>query len=362
MKRLGDIIAYHNNTTVDWLGFYAQANYVAGPLNAYGMAGTSTISYSYIDEFTVAKEKIESGGIGTFQVKGGAMYDVNDNVSVFANLGLVEKPPIMDNVIYYDGTKASDPVNEKFQSMEFGLNYRTSKYALKANYYNTQWKDRNLTKSVTTGQGSSGDTDVIFLTGVNQSHSGIEMEGSAQIMPMLRLDFAASFGNWKFADDASGNYTEYTDKGTVEQTKYEYALKDLWVGDMPQTGIVVGATLNPIQGLSIQGIVKSYDKNYADWSPGAREISGSSADREQVWMAPAYNKVDLHMYYNLPMQVAGANLQVFAHVFNLTDALYIQDATDNSQYNSWDKDHDADSAEVFFGIPRYFNMGLSVRF
>ena len=362
MKTLGDIIAYHNNTTVDWLGFYAQANYVAGPLNAYGMAGTSTIAYSYIDEFTVAKEKIESGGIGTFQVKGGAMYDVNDNVSVFANLGLVEKPPIMDNVIYYDGTKASDPVNEKFQSMEFGLNYRTSKYALKANYYNTQWKDRNLTKSVTTGQGSSGDTDVIFLTGVNQSHSGIEMEGSAQIMPMLRLDFAASFGNWKFVDDASGNYTEYTDKGTVEQTRYEYALKDLWVGDMPQTGIVVGATLNPIQGLSIQGIVKSYDKNYADWSPGAREISGSTADREQVWMAPAYNKVDLHMYYNLPMQVAGANLQVFAHVFNLTDALYIQDATDNSQYNSWDKDHDADSAEVFFGIPRYFNMGLSVRF
>tara|TARA_Y100000590_G_scaffold85298_1_gene95323 strand:+ start:1023 stop:3761 length:2739 start_codon:yes stop_codon:yes gene_type:complete len=362
MKRLGDIIAYHNNTTVDWLGFYAQANYVAGPLNAYGMAGTSTISYSYIDEFTVAKEKIESGGIGTFQVKGGAMYDLNDNVSVFANLGLVEKPPIMDNVIYYDGTKASDPVNEKFQSMEFGLNYRTSIYALKANYYNTQWKDRNLTKSVTTGQGSSGDTDVIFLTGVNQSHSGIEMEGSAQIMSMLRLDFAASFGNWKFADDASGNYTEYTDKGTVEQTKYEYALKDLWVGDMPQTGIVVGATLNPIQGLSIQGIVKSYDKNYADWSPASREIEDGKGDREQVWMAPAYNKVDLHMYYNLPMQVAGANLQVFAHVFNLTDALYIQDATDNSQYNGFGSDHLASDAEVFFGTPRYFNMGLTVRF
>ena len=32
----------------------------------------------------------------------------------------------------------------------------------------TDWQDRNLTKSVTTGQGSSGDTDVIFLTGVDQ--------------------------------------------------------------------------------------------------------------------------------------------------------------------------------------------------
>ena len=105
-----------------------------------------------------------------------------------------------------------------------------------------------------------------------------------------------------------------------------------------------------------------YDKNYADWSPAAREMSGGTADRDQVWMAPSYSKIDLHAYYNLPMQIAGANLQVFAHVFNLTDETYIQDATDNSQYNAWDKDHDADSAEVFFGTPQYFNVGLTVRF
>ena len=141
------------------------------------------------------------------------------------------------------------------------MNYRTSQYALKANYYNTQWKDRNLTKSVTTGQGSSGDTDVIFLRGVNQSHSGIELEGSAQLIDMLRLDFAASFGNWKFVEDAKGTYTEYSDKGTVTQTQYEYALKDLWVGDMPQTGMVLGATVTPISGLRAQLIMHKYDKN-----------------------------------------------------------------------------------------------------
>jgi hypothetical protein len=62
------------------------------------------------------------------------------------------------------------------------------------------------------------------------------------------------------------------------------------------------------------------------------------------------------------MQIAGANLQLFAHVFNLTDETYIQDAVDNSQYNSVDKDHDADSAEVFFGIPKSMNMGIAVRF
>ena len=34
---------------------------------------------------------------------------------------------------------------------------------LKLVKHNTDWKDRNLTKSVSTGQGSSGDTDIIFL-------------------------------------------------------------------------------------------------------------------------------------------------------------------------------------------------------
>ena len=36
---LGDIIAYHNETTVDWLGTFVQGNYTADKLSAYGMVG-----------------------------------------------------------------------------------------------------------------------------------------------------------------------------------------------------------------------------------------------------------------------------------------------------------------------------------
>ncbi len=360
-RGLGDIIAYHNETTVDWIGFFAQGSYTAGPLSAYGMAGTSSIKYSYQDHFSVADELITADAISAVQVKGGVMYDVSDNISVFGNFGIVEKPPIMDNVIHYSGAVAEKTVNEQFTSFEAGLNFNSDKAALKASYYNTQWKDRNLTRNVTTGQGSSGDTDIIFLTGVNQSHSGFEVEGSYQVMDMLRLDMAAGFGDWYFDGDAKGDYQEFTDAGVVS-TSYEYGLDKLKVGDMPQSMMVVGATVTPISGLRIQGLFNWYDNNYSDWSPASREISGGTADREQVWMAPGYSKIDLHAYYNLPMSLAGTKLQVFAHVFNLTDALFIQDAVDNSQYNAWDKDHDADSAEVFFGTPMYFNMGLTVRF
>ena len=367
---LGNIIAYHNETTVDWLGAFAQGSYSSGPINAYGMFGFSQIAYTYQDHFTVADAVIDHGDpITTTQFKGGAMYDVNDNISLFANFGVVEKPPIMDNVIYFDGTVASDPANEEFQSIEAGLNYRAGNMAVKAGYYMTDWKDRNLTKSVSTGEGSSGDTDVIFLTGINQNHSGLEVEADIQVIDMLRLNASVGLGTWKFTGDADGNYQEdeFNEEGQVtgqKTTPYSYALDGLFVGDMPQTGMAVGATVTPIDGLSVQALFNYYDKNYSDWSPNAREVaSDGTADREQVWMAPSYSKLDVHISYDLPVSIAGTRMTAFAHIFNALDAVYVQDAVDHSQYNSYgDKVHAAHNAEVFLGTPRYFNMGLKVNF
>ena len=360
MKGLGDIIAYHNSTTVDWLGGFVQGKYTKDKINLYGMGGLSSIKYSYQDHFTVANEVVNADAISTFQVKGGIMYDVDDNVSVFANTGYVEKPPIMDNVIYYDGTVASDPINESFISSEAGVNFSSDNFAVKVSAYNTDWKDRNLTKSVTTGQGDSGDTDVIFLKGIGQKHQGLEVEGSMKLNDMVRLDGAVSFGKWKFDGDADGLYTEYAEDAPI-QTAYTYTLDGLYVGDQPQTAYVLGTTLTPMDGLRLQGIFKMYDKNYADWSPDSRELSGD-ADRSQVWQAPGYNRLDLHASYKLP-KLAGYDMTLTGHLFNALDAVYVQDAVDNSQYNGFgDKLHLAHNAEVFLGTPRYFNLGLTVNF
>ena len=329
----------------------------------------SSIAYTYQDHFTVADEVIEADAIITTQFKGGAMYDVTDDISVYGNFGIVEKPPIMDNVIYFDGTVASDPANEKFVSSEAGASWSNDKLSVKAGLYNMDWKDRNLTKAVTSGQGSSGDTDVIFLSGINQKHQGVEVEASAQLADMLQLDAVVSLGNWKFDGDADGNYQEdeFNEDGQVigqTTTPYSYALDGLYVGDMPQTSYGLGATLTPIKGLKLEALYKQYDNNYSDWSPNAREYDGSDedADREQVWKAPGYSKLDLHASYVLP-EVAGVHPTLFAHVFNALDAVFVQDAVDHSQYNSWgDKVHAAQNAEVFLGTPRYFNVGVSIDF
>ena len=367
--RLGDIIAYHNETTVDWIGGFAQFNYTTDKMNLYGMGGLSSIEYSYQDWFTVEQELVKADPIQTYQLKGGVMYDVNPDMNVFFNTGLVEKAPILDNVIDYSGNVASDPDNEKFLHNEFGVNYRLGKLGINASAYMTDWQDRNLTKSVSTGQGSSGDTDIIFLRGVNQKHSGVEIETNYMVNDMLDLMFVTSFGNWKFDGDAEGTYqeNEYNSEGQVigfETTEYAYALDGLYVGDMPQTAYILGVTLKPVKGLQLQAIHKTYDKNYSDWSPSAREYDGSDADadRSQVWEAPGYSRLDLHMSYKLP-KVKGLDMTLNGHIFNVLDEVFVQDAVDNSRYNSYGtKAHLAHNAEVFLGTPRYANIGLTINF
>lgn len=340
-----------------------QGDYTAGSLSVYGMGGVSSIVYSNQNHFTVANEKVIAPAISATQFKGGAMFNLQDNFSVFGNFGIVGKPPILDNVIDSDGAVSSDPINEKFVSAEMGLNFNAGMFAVTANVYNTNWKDRNLTRSVVTGAGDSGDTDIIYLTGVNQTHQGLEIEASAQLMDMLRIDAAVSLGNWKFDEDAVGEYKN--EAGDLLGT-YNYALKELFVGDMPQTSFVFGATVTPMKGLRLQVIDSYYTKNYANWSPTSRSYDTGTAeadiDREQVWEAPSYNKMDIHASYNLP-KIAGLDLNFFVHVFNALDATYVQDALDNSPYNGYGgTSHDADNAEVFLGTERFFNTGIKIRF
>jgi iron complex outermembrane receptor protein len=338
-------------------------------MNLYGMGGLSSIEYSYQDHFSVENELITADPIQTYQLKGGVLYNLNDDTSVFFNTGLVEKAPILDNVIYYDGTVASDPANEKFLHNEFGVDYRFGKLGINASAYMTDWQDRNLTKSVTTGQGSSGDTDIIFLRGVNQKHSGVEIETNYMVNDMLDLMFVTSFGNWKFDGDAEGTYqeTEYNSEGQAigfQTTEYAYALDGLYVGDMPQTAYILGVTVKPVKGLRLQAIHKTYDKNYSDWSPSAREFDGTNddADRSQVWEAPGYSRLDLHMSYKLP-KINDLDMTLTGHIFNVLDEVFVQDAVDNSRYNGYgSKQHLAHNAEVFLGTPRYANIGLTINF
>lgn len=376
-KKLGDFINYHNTNTVDWIGFFGQTEYKTNLFSVYGMAGYSMIKYTLTDHFKKAENYnfgstddgelfIEADWISAVQFKGGGLYKLTDNMEAFANFGYVEKVPIFDNII--DDTEialAPDPTNEKFISTEVGFNFRAmaDKLAAKINLYNTNWIDRNLVKPVTTGEGSSGDTDLIFLTGLNQYHKGFELELAYQPVKLVRLDAAVSIGEWIYTDDANGTYKDIDNDTTYH---YTYAVKDLMVGDMPQSIYAFTVSAFPTKCLTLAATFNYYDRFWANWDPTSREIGeDGTADREQNWRVPSYSKIDLHAKYDIPVHFGNVGFQAYLHVFNALDAIYVQDAVDNSKYNAFTgdgKNHKADDAEVFIGMPRRINFGLNINF
>jgi iron complex outermembrane recepter protein len=358
-KKLGDRIDYNSTNEINWLGGYAQAEYTEGQMTVYGTAGYSVIKYFLTDHFLNdggSPKEIESDYIGGYQAKGGVSYRVDEDLMVYANAGYVAKVPIYDQVIDdITTTLLEDFDNEKFLSGELGLNWKglDNKLNVNGNLYYTKWDNRATRKSVVNADGSDG---FVWLSGISQTHLGFEVDFAYQPVYYFRLDGAGSFGSWKYNEDVSGDYVPDIAAGT--KVPYNFYIKDLKVGDAPQTQFALAASVFPIKGLQAQLVYRMYDNYYSDFNPFDRD---DAADRAQVWKVPSYSLVDLHFSYKVPTDFA--DVKVFAHVFNLLNELYVQDATDNSQYNGYSANgtnHSADDAEVYPGLPTSFNLGFQV--
>ena len=364
---LGDKLNYYNTNTVDWLGAFLQGEYTKDNLTTYGMAGYSTVKYTYKDHFKDDGGKpfeTESDQIGGYQVKGGASYTVNDNVSFFGNAGFVSKVPIFDGAIDdVTGVVNPDPQNEQFIAFEAGTTFRSTDRSLagKINVYHTTWNDRTITQFV---QELNGDDGLINISGLNALHRGIEGELAYQPVSFVRADVALSLGNWEYTDDVSAKYTPDIANPGSQQSVNLY-LKDVKVGDAPQTQFAYSLTFFPLDGVYAKVTGRSYSNYFADFDPVSRT---ESTDRDQSWEIPAYNVFDLNIGYDIPremLKLSRFDIRLFANVFNVFDSFYVQDATDNSSYNAYTangKNHGADDAEVHLGLPRAFNFGTRITF
>lgn len=365
---LGDKVVYNFTNTVDWIGGYLQGQLVRDRYSLYATAGITNIKYTHDNYFTEDPEnpgqylQRESPNIQGYQVKTGGLYNIQGGLDVFGNFGIISKVPIFDNVINdQSGAINEDPENERFFFYEVGLRYSKETYAIRANYYLTNRKDRSFTQGVVQEDGTEG---IINISGLDQRHSGLEVETSFMPASFIRLDVNGSFNFWEYASDVSARYlADYTDPGS--EVNLNLSTDGLKVGNAPQRQLAYTLSVNPLENFSFQVIGKSYFDHYSDFDPLSRTYDPndpSTADRVQSWKAPNYTVMDAHLQYRINSLFEGGNVQLFLNVYNLFDKVYIQDAVDHSPFNGYDYDHDADDAEVFFGLPRRFNAGFNVNF
>ncbi len=356
-KTLGGVIGYNNTNTVNWLGGFWQAAYEKDSFSGFGMIGLSQISYSFKDYFKELSPgkyyEIDSDTFDGMQIKFGGRYDINETTSVYANFGYVEKVPIFDTVID-DGSGQAylNPPDEIFTNVEIGVNYANEDgtLLLGANVYNTDWSDRAFGKYV-----SLFDA-YVNLSGVDQRHRGLEVEGTYYFSKQFKLDATVALNNWEYQNDVTATFDPDNDPSTAQE--FSLYLKGIKVGDAPQTQFTTSLTYMPQTGMNITARMRHNQDNYAGFDPLGRS---NPNDRTQSWKAPDHTVFDLHANWKLPTDT-DIEYEIFASVLNVFDKKYIQDAIDNDSYNSFDRDHDADDAAVHFGAPRRINAGVKLTF
>jgi hypothetical protein len=361
---LGDKVDYFNTNTVDWLGLFVQGQYHHGPINAFAVYGYSVIDYGYVDRFRDAGDgseyRINAPSLDGHQIKGGVQYAINDKLSVYGNAGWVSKVPVFDGVINDVTGVQLDPENERFTSVEGGIRFETAdrNFNVSAGLYSTRWRDRTIAGVTET----SGDTIATYVRGVNSNYHGVELESAWQPHRMVRVNIAASFGNWYYTSDSpfeSFNVSTGEPFGIAGQLY----LNSLKVGDMPQSQVAYGVSVFPVKGLSLRFQGRWYDRYWADYLPESRL---NPSDRAHSWKIPSYRIYDLHVSYRLPLRNEKIDVSVFAHLFNIFDKTYVSDATDESAFEAVGANlaspHTAQRAEVFLGTPFTFNAGVRVEF
>jgi hypothetical protein len=383
MLGLGDKVLYHNTNTVDWVGGFASARYNSDQMTAFGVFGWTGSSFTVTDHFTKYNSStynsswqsegeggalmLTNNNLSGTQLKMGARYFLGNDMSVFANFGSINKVPILDQAIDdEDFAIVDNPVQENFTSIEVGTktSLMNNQLTVNAVYYNSTWKDRQARKYA---QNAEGQSIVAQIQGLDQLHTGIEVEVAYQPMPMLRVDAALGLGNWTYTDDVKAKYEDWDSGSKIEKEAMLY-IKDLHVGDSPQTQMVLGLTAFPMAGLTTRFMMKHNAELYADFDPTTREDEN---DRTESWKVPNFTTFDLYASYKL--NAGGYPLSLNLSVLNLTDLMYVNEAVDNSKYGGYHKDangntkaskdrHTAQDAAVYFGMPMRMNLGVTVSF
>ncbi len=391
---VGDKINYYDDGIVQWAGLFAQIEYKTGNLSLFGNLTGAYSGFKKIDYF--APKVIEVDGetlyiewgkpvehngeiyteqspgvdyqesdwkwIPGFTFKAGANYNLTERSSLFMNLGYLSVAPRFNNVYdRYSITLLSNIENEKIAALELGYTYEARLFNFRANGYLTRWLNkpgRPISYPISEEEMGYGN-----IQGMDAFHMGIELDFNYKILRNLDLRGLLSLGDWKWTSEDSVRL--YNDNNQLVRTEY-FNAKGVHVGDAAQTQIGLGLRYEPIKYLYFSGTFTYFNRYYSDFNPfdlnpdknpGSFDEDGNPVD---AWKTPSYYMVDFHSGYSY--KVKKVILALRFSLLNVLNETLISDASDNDEYSTSTKDHDAKSAGVFYGLGRRYNISLSITF
>lgn len=393
-KYVGDKIGYNNDALVRWGGLFTQLKYRNGNFTAFVNLTGSVSGYQRIDYFLpktinvgdttleiTFKKPVEYNGtiydynspgletnttdwkyIPGFTLKGGINYNLNETMNVFLNLGYLSKSQRFQNVFDRENHEFLEIKNEKVRAIELGYSYVIPRLTLNVNTYYTAWNNKpaDRTQYLT----DPDDPEIRYTVNINNMnaiHKGVEFEFAYRITKNLTFESLLSLGDWKWTSKDSAII--YDDNGKYVGSR-AFDARGLYVGDAAQFQNRESIRWEIIRGLYVSGSFTYFGKHYSEFNPldfDPSDEGSSSFDEDgnpiQSWKIPNYYMFDFHAGYS--WRVNNVGFQVRASVLNALDDIYVTDAQNNDSYlDQGTSNFDANSASVFMGTGRRFNISL----
>ncbi len=368
-------IDYDYSETISYGGVFGQVEYSKDNLSAFFQGAVSNQSHQRFDYYDYQPEFQDSEKVNNigYNVKAGGSYVIADQHSVYANAGYYSRQPYHDN-IYLNYTNQVNPLteNEKVLGLEAGYTFKSKLFSASVNAYRTTWEDRVVTtSSVVTSNRTIGTTpvaigDVLFTAnqGVQQVHTGLELDFVFKPTTTLDVKGFASVGNWEY-------------NGNAISTIYDESLNPLLVTETDIDGGKVGDAAQTTWGL---GVKYEFAKNVSfdmDWR-NYDDLYANVVAKENLKL-PSYDLFDAGISYKMLVGKDKKNSVNFRfNMNNVFDEIYLSELTSNIKttdylnanapglgtYGSTGRVYKgiADGNQGFFGLGRTWNFTIRYNF
>ena len=408
VKRVGDKIDYHNDSFVQWAGVFSELEWKNENWSGFISVSGARTAYKRIDYFL--SKQIEVGdtilNVGYYNadndhvldplpatyngqeytadspgahfqetdwyyrnggvIKAGINRNISDHFNAFLNTGYFTKAPLFNNVFDFGNNLFAEIRNEKIAGVEGGIAYRDNSSAFNINLYRTNWINKPFPGGFAVPDPRDPQETIrANVRGMTARHMGIEFDMAFEITDQLTWEGLVSIGDWIW--NSSDTVQIYYDDGTPARDPEDGSL---YTVDFDAVGVHVG---NAAQfqfgsmlryefksGMYLKGRFTWFDRQYAEFNPFT--LNGSNSRRES-WLVPGYVLTELHAGY--PVHFNKVRLDIRCSILNLLNQPYISDAQNNDNtavYTSRTPSFDANSASVFMGQGRRFNLSFALNY
>lgn len=349
---------YHNDGLVRWAGVFGQIEYTDGTFSTFVQGGLSQQGFKRIDYFNYLDsdpdQETDWENILGGNIKGGLNVNLNEAHNVFVNAGYYSKQPLFDAVyLNFDNDLNPDLRNEKVLGLEAGYGINLGDFRAKFNVYRTSWNDRFISVSTETPAGDEGNAN---LSGVEQIHSGLEIEANYRASSVVDFRGMLSLGNWEYGGDVTGPAFDDSRNFVEDVTLY---LDEVKVGDAAQFTSFIEMNVRPVEDLKLSASLFTASRLFAQIS--AEDFD--DPDHLGSLRLPSYNLVDLGAYYKFKF---GSNnsIGLAVNVNNVFDEEYIAESLTNTFADNTSGTYNGLNVrnKVFFGFGRTWNISARYSF